>query len=64
MVLRTTQSFNGILTSNVARLDFTIPNLPEIDLDSDLNVFASVSEPTSKRRSRDSFCEATTVLVE
>jgi hypothetical protein len=57
------ETFPGILTSNEATAIFTIPDLANIDAEADVDVFAMVSEPTSGRVSRDSFCEESTVLA-
>lgn len=57
-----TRTFQGILTANLAEFSFTIPASPDGEYDGEVDIFATVSEPVGKRRTRDSFCEATTLI--
>jgi hypothetical protein len=58
-----TQSFAGLGGANDATATFIIPVFPNLDVTGTVNVFATVSEPVNKRRTRDSSCEAVTAFM-
>jgi hypothetical protein len=53
-----TQTFLGLGGSNDATATFFIPAGLSVDMAGGLNVFATVSEPINKNKSRVSYCEA------
>jgi hypothetical protein len=55
-----TQTFLGLGGSNDATAIFFVPELLNIDRTGVVEVFATVSEPISKGKSRVSYCEAVT----
>jgi len=58
-----TQTFAGLRGSNDATATFIIPVFPNLDVTGVVHVFATVSEPVNRGKSRDSNCEAVTAFM-
>jgi len=58
-----TQTFTGLRGANDATATFIIPVFPNLDITGVVNVFATVSEPVKRRKSRESSCEAVTAFM-
>lgn len=58
-----TQTYTGLGGSNDATATFIIPVFPNLDITGAVNVFATVSEPVNRNKSRDSSCEAVTAFM-
>ena len=58
-----TQTFAGLGGSNDATATFIIPVFANLDITGVVNVFATVSEPVNRGKSRESSCEAVTAFM-
>ena len=58
-----TQTFTGLGGSNDATATFIIPVFPNLDITGAVNVYATVSEPVNRGKSRESSCEAVTAFM-
>ena len=58
-----TQTYIGLGGSNDATATFIIPVFPNLDIAGAVNVFATVSEPVNRNKSRESSCEAVTAFM-
>ena len=58
-----TQTYTGLGGSNDATATFIIPVFPNLDITGAVNVYATVSEPVNRNKSRESSCEAVTAFM-